>query len=256
MTAREDRSEPRLTRSPEQLLAHVYKRGRVLRMRRLVVRALSIYGVAAVVVIATVVSAGSPGSDRPFASSSEGPPTTEASPPGAPSPTPAGEPSPINEVSPSASESSGPVCRNSHNPACGDFYFDPKPEQNHPLRVSITHSPNRPKTGEAVTFLVVAEDPDARVVRDPTWKGFGDGPSSSYSEDHVCGGGGFGAWTPPEPQPDRHETTFTHVYQSQGTYAVKFGFHSHTFMSGDSVACPDPYGSEGAASVRITVEEA
>ncbi len=143
----------------------------------------------------------------------------------------------------------GAGCRNSTNPECGPFTWDPAPDANQPLTVNVTYAPASPRAGEEVTFTVVVEDPDARVMRNlNTRRDYGDGVVDEAPPSPASCGQAFGPWTPPDKMPDRFVTTFRHVYKRAGTYTASYSFESTSGCVGG-----DPYGSGATGSVTVNV---
>jgi hypothetical protein len=146
-------------------------------------------------------------------------------------------------------------CRNSTEPACGDFRWDPSPGPNEPLTVSVVPRSLNPRVGEAITFDVVANDPDHTLtdncseVRMGDGKRAADGPCSPPPD---CGPH-HGPWTPPARQPGRITPAYTTVYDAPGPYTATFRFRS---WSPNTCLALDPYANEGEASYTITVQPA
>ena len=157
---------------------------------------------------------------------------------------------------PTTPQSSVPVCRNSTDPRCGAFAWDPAPEPNQPLTITLDVSPEQPEAGDEVTVHVVAVDPDAAVTtnggmyffRDPYDRGAQIG--FAYVVENTPDR--FGPWTPPVPTPGRLEMSFSHTFSQPGDFEFLFGV-----LSGDEAdpgnVTRNPYASAGEASVRITV---
>lgn len=141
-----------------------------------------------------------------------------------------------------------PACRNSRDEACGPSYWDPPPDRNQPLLVEVTFTPTQPQPGDEVTFRVTVSDPDATIERQCN-------VGVAYGDDSPLDGcyssasclPRYGAWTPPEPVPDRHETSFTHRYDDVGDFTAVFTFESR------SACYDDPYGSSGEGQVTVPV---
>ena len=143
----------------------------------------------------------------------------------------------------------GAGCRNSTNPECGPFTWDPAPDPDQPLTVNVTYAPVSPRAGEEVTFTVIVEDPDARVMRNfNNRRDYGDGVVDDAPPFPASCGQAFGPWTPPVKVPDRLTTTFQHVYTRAGTYTASFSFESTSGCVGG-----DPYGSRATGSVTVDV---
>lgn len=132
---------------------------------------------------------------------------------------------------------------------CGPFVWDPPPGPNAPLTVTVTASPATPKRGEAVTFSVVVDDPDARITRNfNNSRNFGDGVVDAAPSSPVSCPQQFGVWTPPPRAPDHYEVTFQHVYAAEGRYSASFSFESSSGCGG-----PGPYGGQATGSVVVSV---
>jgi hypothetical protein len=115
--------------------------------------------------------------------------------------------------------------------------------------VTVTYAPTTPRRGEAVTFTLVVEDPDARVTRNfNNRRDYGDGVVEAAPTSPVACPEGFGAWTPPPKVPDRLDTSFQHTYSAPGTYTASFTFESTSGCVGG-----DPYGSRATGFVTVTV---
>lgn len=175
--------------------------------------------------------------------------TTEAVTPDTP-PVSVGGPQVIEREAPPAT--AGPVCRNSTDPACGDFRWDPQPA-NEPVTVTITPSNPNPVVGEEVVFTVRWSDPDAAEAF-ATFRSGDDADVGPTHGDTVCRGRS-GPWTPPPGSPGQGVDEFRRVYTAAGTYEAS------TYVETDgpgSEGCDnwDAYGSEGTASVTITVSPA
>jgi hypothetical protein len=138
--------------------------------------------------------------------------------------------------------------------SCGPFRWDPRPDNNQPLTVQVSSFPSQPHPGEPVTFTIHSSDPDDQINTTDqcrTIDSFGDGTSNppQPSCPHCPNPNRYGPWTPPAKNGGQHSETVTHTYQAGGQYTATF-----RRVSGDP--CPDetdPYASEGAASVTVTV---
>src|SRR5581483_2333061 len=123
-------------------------------------------------------------------------------------------------------------------PRCGPFRWDPAPGANAPLSISITYTPQNPHPGDVVTFTVHVVDPDASpiIAGEQTCNppGFGDVGTTRCSP--TCAQPGYGPWTPPARQRGDRTVTYTHPYDSAGTYTAHFWFASF------ATPCPkNPY---------------
>lgn len=265
------RRYPLQTPAPDrdQLLARVITRGEVLRRRRRVTKAAAGLAVIAVLfVVAVVPLEREQGQDAIVATSGttttpgsgslldQNPPTTGQSADSqsevpATTTTSQANVAPTSTTATSGSSSTAP-CRNSRDQACGPYYWDPAPDGNQPLVVEVAVEPPSPTPGETVTFTVTVEDPDARIQRDCNYKvSYGDGRDPSTCASLPACLPRYGAWTPPERQPDSYRTTFVHVYEAAGDYTARF-----TFVSSSGTCYEDPYGSSGTGSVAVAVAEA
>ncbi len=135
----------------------------------------------------------------------------------------------------------GRRCRNSVDPKCGPFYWDPRPDADQALEISVSWSPGSPKAGEEVTFVMTARDPDAEIRRTAT--GYGD--TSRRPSLTPCHRTRYGAWTPPAKEPGFFQQTYVHAYATAGTFTATF-----SALSG---GCDSPYGQVMSQPVRITI---
>lgn len=255
---------PKPDRSPEELLAIVRDKARTMHRRQLW-RGGTVVGVVLCISLAGIALSGladdSTGSDVIVVSGASGASTTSSSAPSvarvqapASSVDPAEAPSttagrPFTNPATTAPTTTTAVieCRNSEDPSCGPFFWDPAPAPDQPLSVRATHSPAEPRAGEAITFHVVAEDPDSRILRSfNIVERYSDGTGGAWRHVLVSCIARFGLWDAPQPEPDRYETTFTHAFREPGTYEATFGFES-------SGSCGHPYGSEGETTVTVVV---
>lgn len=257
----EDR-RPRPQRSEAELLDVVRRKARVgqRRARALAAGAMT----ASLVLVMTLAAITLPGSGRPSQIRTAAPPTmpdTTTTMGEAPTTTSGTTVPGPTTTRPSLSKTTGPIrttttrpavttttipCRNSYEPRCGEFRWDPPLGPNLPLTVSVSFTPERPKIGDTVRFQVVAEDPDARIMREynQQWM-WGDGTGGGTSQVASCLAS-FGPWTPPDRVLDRYETSFEHAYDEAGTYTATFSFQSGSI-------CQQPYGSRGTGTVQVTV---
>jgi hypothetical protein len=153
------------------------------------------------------------------------------------------------------STTSTTVCRNSTNPACGPFRWDPPPEPDQPIVVTVATSAEQAVAGQPFTFTVKATDLDAQPVfcevydlGDGTKKGaIGTPCEAGGPEVEPCQTNRFGPWTPPTRKGGVFEYTLTHTYTTAGTYTVKFFSYSE-----DGGTC-HPYGSTKTTQMQLTV---
>ena len=146
------------------------------------------------------------------------------------------------------------VCRNSMSASCGPFRWDPAPDGNQPVAVSVSYFPQTIHPGDEVTFTVRSSDPDDQINandRCRTVNSFGDGTSDPSQPDcpRCPTPGRYGPWTPPAKNGGSRFETIKHTYTVGGQYTATF-----RRVSGDP--CPDqtdPYASEGAGAVTVNV---
>ena len=155
------------------------------------------------------------------------------------------------------------VCRNSNVPACGSFRWDPPPERNEPMTITISVNPETPKSGEEVTIKLVVEDPDAKIASQcPRIDVPNDATSATtngrkgFATDCVvsptCPSDFFGPWTPPAKSPGHYEVTYGLTFERTGRHVLTFSFASG---SGFDPICgdPNPYSSKAEAQVEFSV---
>ena len=250
-------NEPELSKPPSAFLEGVLRRGRQIIRRRRVIRSVSIVSTFAIASTASILFfERSPKPPNVLVAPVTTGPNSEELPDGGHA-TPSSLSSPSDQPSseqPLDTSAPPPLrCHNSTNPECGRFRWDPKPGSNSPISIQVTFSPQSPTAGEEVIFTVSISDPDAMIHRDSYSVSFGEGGTvvdpRGPLEDFPSCDRRYGPWAPPRKVSDHWETTFTHVYESAGTYTAGFAFHSHNFDQ-----CQDAYGSRGAGSVTLTVE--
>lgn len=146
-----------------------------------------------------------------------------------------------------SSTASSQTCRNSSEPSCGPFRWDPPKPPDQPITAKLSHLPIAPKAGATVTFSVTVDDPDGRMLVDPSGRAnnYGDGPPGVGGNLIGDCEARFGPWTPGAPVPVHADLTFEHVYAAPGTYTVSFPIKS----LGDCTYGP----SETTATATITV---
>ena len=158
---------------------------------------------------------------------------------------------PATTVKPAAPTTTASLpCRNSSDPRCGTFRWDPAPGANSPLSINVSFAPQDPHPGDTVTFTVHVVDPDASpiIAGDQTCNppGFGDAGTARCTPS--CAPPGYGPWTPPARQRGERTITYTHAYDSAGTYTAHFWFASY------QTPCPkSPYASAADSSINVTV---
>jgi len=135
----------------------------------------------------------------------------------------------INDPSPSSlphTIPNPPNCNNSFEPQCGDFYFDPKPDVNQPITVTVVNE----GSGTDARLRVTLTDPDAPVDANCVTVFVGDGADYGWYDaaqqpNMMCAMPGCmaptGRWDPPAKQPGSVTFTLAHRYAASGTYAVR-----------------------------------
>ncbi len=259
-------------RSRDELLDRVVRRGRQLRQRRQAGRAIG--AVALVAIVAVGASQLAPEEDDQQVTAASTTSTTDDEPPGerstttradagtsttttdpavttVPTPTTSGTAtsSPTTSTTTAApTTTTASSCRNSMDEACGPTYWDPPPGPNQPLTVEVSFTPAQPQPGDEVTFQVTVIDPDARIDQECNRRvTYGDGNDPNRCVSSASCAARHGPWTPPEPTPDRYETTFTHTYEGTGDFTAVFAFESR------SACYDDPYGSSGERQVTVPI---
>lgn len=237
----------------DQLLDRVVKRGRNLRRRRLATPALlGAIILGALVPVATNLAR----PERPALVSGAGDAPAVVSSTSKLAKLSKGAPSPKTTRAIASGQNSEPAqCRNSFDQPCGAFQWDPAPQANRPISISITYEPADPVVGQEVTFTVAVQDPDAPHVGVYMW---GD-PSNIEAADRLCRQG-YGPWTPPEPRMGRGTFTYSETYDRPGTYRFPVSAASSNSVnpSGEAGqgACQDPYSSDGREEISVTVRDA
>ena len=239
----------------ERLLADVYSRGTSMRHQRQLRIALAVT-VAVVLLVAVPALALQDSSSKRAVHTVGEPPTTTAEtvPEVIAIPDTTTTTALTTTTAAPSTTTTALVCRNSYNPKCGDFRWDPQPV-NQPATASVTFSPANPKTGDTVTFRVIAEDPDADQIGPSSCMpvNFGSGEVTCSIPSHAfCEKPPRGPWTPPAAGPSRTELSYTYVYTQPGTYTAEFNVSSSPF--GLDLGCfPDPYGSTAGAKTVVPV---
>ncbi len=144
-------------------------------------------------------------------------------------------------------------CRESTDPSCGPFRWDPVPERNQALRVTLHVAPDQVATGEPVQATVSWADSDAprgELVALCWGDSTCEPPAAPCLNDRATG-----TWTPPEPAPGRDRfLPEPHHYSAPGTYVVSVTVRSHAWFEGQ---CPpsagDPYASSASRRAVVTV---
>ncbi|TML91845.1 MAG: hypothetical protein E6G06_08580 [Actinobacteria bacterium] len=147
----------------------------------------------------------------------------------------------------------GDACRNSRDPDCGPFRWDPAPGPNAPVEIVITYSPSSPRVGEQVTVTVHVSDADA-LIGDVTMA-FGDEAAAMIPPQSIvnCVGAATGPWSLPGATPDDVVKTFRHTYSRAADLTLDAYAASPEIVSG--TCPPNPYASQGTASVPIRISE-
>jgi hypothetical protein len=146
-----------------------------------------------------------------------------------------------------------PFCHNSYDPACGPFRWEPAPPADQPRQVTLT-GPQAVRVGDQVTVHADVNDPDDAQASNCPAKtyDFGDGPAVSNHCDPPPGTDPcpkrYGPWSPPAASPGGGQEDVAHTFSAPGTYTVKF-----TYDPGYQDACYNPYASDGAGTMQITV---
>lgn len=250
----------RPTRPDEEVLAAVRQRGQRLRRRRQV--ALTSAAIAVVALVAVPVLAEGGSQTEVIAgrgATSEEPTTTTEPDTTATTGEPAEDPTAASSDDPNPGDGDKQpepttttavlVCRNSSDPRCGDFYYDPEPDPNQPLTITVTVEPAVPVAGQEVVFTVEVEDPDAEPLpndcRQEVWFGDEEFRSTTCPVHYHCLDR-TGPWDPPEKRPYRDVHEFRHVYEESDTYTVTFVFRTGT-------PCDNHYGDEAREDVEVFV---
>lgn len=154
-------------------------------------------------------------------------------------------PAPLDEAAPAPEPTDAPlVCENSTDHRCGPFFWDPEPDPNQPLVAEVTYTPAHPKVGDEVTFDVTLTDPDAPNVIVTFW--FGDEKITLIPP--LVINRRFGRWTPPPKERGYWHGTFTHVYDSAGTFRA-------SLWGASAFGGTNPYGSETSWFTQLHVED-
>lgn len=159
------------------------------------------------------------------------------------SPAPASQSTDQPTADPGAGEATPTGCMNSHDPACGEFRWEPAPEQNEPMEIRISYSPDTPKVGDTVVFDIEIRD-DAADARIDLY-GFGDQPDMMPGFSCPTTESRYGPWAPPPKNTRPRHIKVEHVYEEPGAYSVRFGAVS-------AVCDENPYKS--AARAKTTIE--
>lgn len=244
-------------RSPKQLLELVERRADRLRARRraaiigLVVVLIASAATAAAAVtsrsgsrhVAAGKSTSTTESTLPETTTTLPPDTTTTAVPATTAPT-----APATTAPAAAATTTSLPCRNSTDPRCGPFRWDPAPGANSALTVSVVSVTQ--DNSQTVTFVLDVADPDASpiIVGEQTCNppDFGDVGKSRCSP--TCAAPGYGPWTPPARQRGTRRVTYTHHYDSPGSYTAHFWFGSAGFP-----CPPNPYASFADTAVPVSV---
>jgi hypothetical protein len=221
-----------------EILERVHKRGNTLRQRKRFARAASGFVAVAVLLAGGIAIAYQGGGPKP-----SGGLVNNSAPTEMPTVEPTPSETPTEQPSPSPSPTTTTTCINSYDPVCGKFYWDPAPGPNAPMDATIHASSTTLSVGETVTVTGTATDPDAEIMCQkvewgPTYIGFAVTLHPKY-----------GRWETPDKKPGHVTETYSHAYDTPGTYRIDF--------EAESGACGDwrvnPYSSQGSASVTVTV---
>ncbi|HEX6597329.1 MAG TPA: hypothetical protein VF045_10360, partial [Acidimicrobiales bacterium] len=178
--------------------------------------------------------------------------SSEASAEPEPSPPP-GTPAPTAETKTAGAsalaathEGDPPACLNSTDAACGPFRWEPEPDANAPLTVTVKGTP-RPGDPRTFDFVVVYSDPDAPIRDQCRMSDFGDGGTAAASGCAVTACvATYGPWTPPAKEPGYAQAETSHTFAAPGTYTVRFSASSGGM-------CGHPYASTGTGSTEVVV---
>jgi len=252
LTSDDDDLKP--VHSEGEILERVHKRATQLRRRKRFARA-SAAATIAIVVLAGGLAIAHIGGTKHQAQGFVNPGATDSPIPSDTSseqPSPSASESPVEQPSPTDTPRVfpliviAPTCVNSYDSACGAFYWDPAPGPNAPMTLSVTASRTTVTVGETISVTGTASDPDAelnchKVEWGPTYINFGLTATAMY-----------GRWVTPDKTPGSVTETFTHVYDTPGTYQVVFEAESGSCGGGGT----NPYSSQGTADVTVTVLDA
>jgi hypothetical protein len=136
-------------------------------------------------------------------------------------------------------------CVNSFDPSCGAFHWDPKPDANQAMTISVTPASLSGVAGRDVSFDATAVDPDAVIACH--WVLFGDEQVALIPP--VMRRHQYGRWTPPAKQRGEFHLTYMHAYSKPGTYHVQFGARSGNGCESNY----NPYGEESIATATVTI---
>lgn len=242
--------------SDGEILSRVYARGRSIRLRRRVVRAvMSVVVISALFAMGAGVARTIHTMERPpaaFNDATSPSPEASVSEPdtfvGGQAPVPSDSAGPIDTPTESPSETPSPVCVNSFDPACGKFYWDPDPGTNAPVSITIRLSSTTVQVGETITATVTVSDPDAPIQ----CASFEWGDNGTYIGTAIASRGRFGRWETPPKHPSQETFTVSHRYENAGPHQVLYSVNSGTGGCRDVGA--DPYASGGSASANLIVE--
>jgi hypothetical protein len=117
------------------------------------------------------------------------------------------------------------------------------------MDVSVTPLSDDIHVGEPVSFQVQGSDADGAIdgLRGCAVS-FGDqADTTPCRRQPSCPTGQYGPWSPPARHAGSYQGDWAHTYSAPGFYTVE------VHLNHDGVCGNDPYRSEGAASVNITV---
>jgi hypothetical protein len=138
-----------------------------------------------------------------------------------------------------------PGCVNTFDPSCGPFHWEPQPDSNEPMAITLTASAAQGVVGKAVDFTAGAIDPDATIACH--WIFYGDEPAALAPALTI--NQRYGTWKPPAKHRGELHLAYSHTYAKPGTYHVQFG-------AGSGNSCRsnyNPYGEESAKAVTISI---
>ena len=136
--------------------------------------------------------------------------------------------------------------RNSTDPRCGPLSWDPPEGENRGLTISVD-APTEARVNDVVIFRVAVSDPDHLVTGNCRVADFGDGTVVRGGCTRPPCPDAHGVWDTPPRQAGNGGETYQHRFTSAGAFMVSFTYRT------DMDRCPDPYGSFGVETVRVTV---
>lgn len=252
-------SDERRTRSIDEILDQVYRRGRLLRRRRRVARTTA--SMLAVVLLGGGMMQAVGGLRKGETLHFDDTPIESVSP--KPSPVLSEKPTPVSSPKPTSKpvakpapklespKPKPPACLNSFDPVCGEFSWVTKPGSNQPLVITVEMP--AVEAGTEASFTVRGSDADADILNDFWWIDFGDGTSTMGPGDKSCAKA-YGPWSLPARKADSWEKTFTHTYAAPGTYTMWVKLISYDVREGKR-PCQQAYGSYGKVPITVVVND-